>query len=243
MATRETPTALPLRFRTTFDGDGDVCVEQSVPCPARGVSVTVDDCMACGHCARPPGEGERTLECLHPAARRNATTRPLRPVRLPSDSELTPLSQVMTTAVVCVRQELLVQSLATLLLGKNISAAPVVDAAGRPVGVVTKTDLVRWFHEDAGFADASGPDREAEELGLSARAVRPTTVADVMTPLAFTLQEEAPIAYAAALMTVESVHHLPIVAGSGEVVGIVSALDLVRWMAKRDGFVVSPERS
>jgi CBS domain-containing protein len=145
----------------------------------------------------------------------------------------------MTREVLCVRDDLPVESLASLLLERNISAVPVVDAKGRAIGVVSKTDLVRWYHDDAGFAE-SEPARVTEP-GLSPRAVRTTIVADVMMPLAFTLAEDAPIVYAAALMAMEGIHHLPIVAGSGEVVGIVSALDLVRWMAQRDGFVMTPE--
>jgi CBS domain-containing protein len=238
MSTRERVTELPLRSRTTFDGEGQVTRDESVHCPARGVALGVDACLECGYCARPPAEGDRTLGCLHPAARRRP--RPAPAVRLPSEAELTPLHAIMTRDVVCVRPDLAVESLASLLLARHISAAPVVDAEGRPIGVVSKTDLVRWYHEDAGFADAAPPPVPLEP-GLSPRAVRTTTVEDVMMPLAFTLSEDAPLVYAAALMTVEDIHHLPIVGAGGDVVGIVSALDLVRWMATRDGFVITPE--
>ena len=209
-------------------------------CPSRRVSVEVDSCMDCGYCARPPADDEHSLGCLHPAARPRPAA--MRVVRMPSASELTALHEIMTRDVVCVHTDLAVESAATLLLEHNISAAPVVDAMGRPIGVISKTDLIRWYREDAGFGEQEPePDPAASEAGLSTRSVRTTVVDDVMTPLAFTLTEDAPVAYAAALMSVEGIHHLPLVAGTGEVVGIVSALDLVRWMAKRDGFVVTPE--
>jgi CBS domain-containing protein len=237
MANRnERVTDLPLRSCRTFDGEGESTRSDTVLCPSRRVSVDVDTCMDCGYCARPPAEGERVLACLHPAGRPRPAV--LRPVRLPSSSETTPLREVMTTDVICVREDLAVESLATLMLERNISAVPVVDAAGRPVGVASKTDLVRWYHDDAGLGEVASPSLEP---GMSERQIKTTTVGDLMMPLAFTLCEDAPVVYAATLMAVEGVHHLPIVSGTGTVVGIVSALDLVRWIATRDGFAVTQE--
>ena len=217
----ERVTQLPMRSRETFDGDGGIARTDTVMCPSRAMSVEIDDCLRCGYCARPPADDERSLGCVHPAARKMAVVRP--PV----------LADIMTRAVVCVRSDLAVESLATLLLERNISAVPVVDTVGRPVGLASKTDLVRWYHDESTFGEAA-MDRDAPvEPGLSTRDVRTTTVADVMMPLAFTLYEDAPLAYAAALMTVEGIHHLPIVSKTGTVVGIVSALDLVRcWIAR-----------
>jgi len=232
---------LPLRSRRTYEGDGAVDRKDSVLCPARGRSLDVDTCIECHYCAGPPGADDRALMCLHPAARR--PSRAPRPVRIPSPAELTGLVDVMTRDVACVRADLSLESLSTLLLERNISAAPVVDAFGRPVGVVSKTDLVRWYHDRADTEEVTtgnGPDQI--EPGLSTRASPRTTVADVMMPMAFTLTEDAPVAYAAALMAVEGVHHLPVVDSGGVVVGIVSALDIVRWLAHSDGFIVPAAR-
>ena len=49
---------------------------------------------------------------------------------------------VMTTGVITVTPETTVQELAKILSEKAISGAPVVDAAGRLVGVVTEGDLM-----------------------------------------------------------------------------------------------------
>jgi CBS domain-containing protein len=212
-------TELPIRIRTVHAGEGTVDRDETVLCPSRGVALSVGTCLDCHYCFGRTYAGEPALVCLHPAARR--PDKPPRPLRMPSPAELTALSQIMTRNVACIVPDLGIGELGTLLLDRNISAAPVVDAYGRPIGVVSKTDLVRYYHDDGG-TDA--------------------TVADVMMPMAFTLTEDAPIAYAAALMAVEDVHHLPIVAGDGRVVGIISALDIVRWLAHHDGFVVPPAR-
>jgi CBS domain-containing protein len=229
---------LPIRTRRTYDSDGSVEQHETVFCPSRGVSLEVGRCLECHYCFGRTYRGDPGLVCLHPAARR--TDRPQRAVRMPSPAELTALSEIMTRDVSCVAAGVEVDAVTTLLLDQNISAVPVVDALGKPIGVVSKTDLVRWYHDDRDAETTTataGPER-----GMTTRTVSQFTVADVMMPMAFTLTEDAPVAYAAALMAVEDVHHLPIVSGDGRVVGIVSALDIVRWLAHNDGFVVPPAR-
>ena len=45
------------------------------------------------------------------------------------------------------------------------------------------------------------------------------------------------MAQAAALMTFEAIHHLPVVACNQEVVGMLSTLDIARWLAMRHGYL------
>jgi CBS-domain-containing membrane protein len=58
------------------------------------------------------------------------------------------------------------------------------------------------------------------------------TVADCMLPLAMTVTPTTPIARVAALMAWEGIHRLPVCGPAGDVVGIVSTLDIARWVAK-----------
>lgn len=210
---------LPIRTRQTHERDGTVEQEETVFCPSRGLSLSVETCLHCHYCNGRTYIGDPGLVCLHPAARR--PERPPREVRMPSAAELTPVSEIMTTSVTCVPVDLDGESVAGLLLDRNISAVPVVDAGGRPIGVLSKTDLVRWYHDE----------RDTEPPPIVRGPTATWTVADLMMPMAFTLAEQAPIAFAAELMAVEDVHHVPIVSGDGRVVGIVSALDVVRWLA------------
>jgi CBS-domain-containing membrane protein len=70
----------------------------------------------------------------------------------------------------------------------------------------------------------------------SARDLAPQTANELMMPLALTLGEHATVAHAAALMASEDVHHIPIVDDDGRMIGLVSTMDVVRWLAKNDGF-------
>jgi CBS domain-containing protein len=151
------------------------------------------------------------------------------------------VSDVMTRNVVCVEQSLSVEALTSLFLERGFSAAPVVDDNGKPVGVVSKTDLLREV-QDRADTEEHVPDRrvgrqeERVELGLGFQITRiaRATVGEIMTPIPLTLSEDAPLSEAAALITLGGVHHLPVVRQDGKVVGILSALDVVCWLAEHN---------
>jgi len=148
------------------------------------------------------------------------------------------VADAMTRNVVCVEQSLSVEALTSLFLERGFSAAPVVDDNGKPVGVVSKTDLLREVQDHADTEERV-PDRrvgrqeERVELGVGFQITRiaRATVGEIMTPIPLTLSENAPLSEAAALMTLGGVHHVPVVRQDGKVVGILSALDVVRWFA------------
>jgi CBS domain-containing protein len=117
----------------------------------------------------------------------------------------------MTRDVVCARPDLSVSVLKDLLVKNHIGCIPIVDDRGRPKGIVTKLDLV-----------------EHVEPAL--------TAAEVMMPLAITLNTHATIAHAVAMMALEDFHHLMVVGNDHALVGVVSTMDIVRWLAKNDGF-------
>ena len=136
----------------------------------------------------------------------------------PTIADRVPISEIMTREVVCARHDLRIDALVPVMVRNHIGCLPVVDERGRPVGMITKLDLV-------------------EQLDRAGDRLIPETAADVMMPLAMTLDERATVAHAAAMMALEDVHHIPVVAGGGAVCGIVSTLDIVRWLARNDGFV------
>jgi CBS domain-containing protein len=153
-----------------------------------------------------------------------------------------PVSAIMTRTVYCVQPQVGVDLLARLFLDYEVSGFPVVDDAGHPVGVVSKTDLLRYVH-DHGVEVADRSDDEADVLaqlggGFHAVDVDGATVRDLMMPIVFAVTADAPIARAAALMAGEHIHRLPVLDDAGAVCGIVSALDVVRWLANESGYRV-----
>jgi CBS domain-containing protein len=103
---------------------------------------------------------------------------------------------------------------------KGFHAAPVIDAAGRPVGVLSATDILIHEHERANLARA-----DAEEADRS-------LVRDLMTPVVFSLPPDASPRRVIEDMAALNVHHLYIVDRAGILVGVISALDIVRRLAE-----------
>lgn len=153
-----------------------------------------------------------------------------------------PVSAIMTRTVYCVQPEVGVHLLARLFLDHAVSGFPVVDEAGRPVGVVSKTDLLRHVHDRGGEgADRSGEDADVlAQLGSGYHEVDidGATVRDIMMPIVFAVSSTTSIARASALMAGENIHRLPVIDDAGAVCGILSTLDIVRWLANECGYRV-----
>lgn len=143
---------------------------------------------------------------------------------------------IMSRSAYCLRPEVGVRTAAAMLLDERMSGAPVVDADGRPVGIVSKTDLLRHLHERGDETEPRSP--AALEHGYHATQIDETMVCDVMMPVVFAISDDTTIAAAAALMAGEGVHRLPVLDAKGAVVGILSTLDVVRWVAERAGYDV-----
>jgi CBS-domain-containing membrane protein len=56
------------------------------------------------------------------------------------------------------------------------------------------------------------------------------------------LPEEAPLAYAISLMAFEGLHEVPAIASDGRVVGMLTAIDALRWMANGLGYVLPTKK-
>lgn len=123
-----------------------------------------------------------------------------------------PVTEIMARDIVCARTDLAVDALTELLVRNHIGCIPIVDDRGQPIGIVTKLDLVE-------------------------RKPKSVTAGDVMMPLAITLNQHATIAHAAAVMSVEDFHHVMVVASDHTLLGVVSTMDIARWLARNDGFM------
>ncbi len=127
------------------------------------------------------------------------------------------LADVMSRDVIAVRCDTTIAALAELMIDRGVPSAPVIDDRGRPCGVVTLSDLAR---------------------SMWSATLRPSRVDEIMTPFAFTLAESATVSRAAALMAYEGVHRIVVVGPDGALAGVVSSVDVMRWIARADGYVV-----
>lgn len=142
------------------------------------------------------------------------------------------LKDIMETRLITVPVTMHVEEVARLLVDKGISGAPVEDG-GKLVGVISLSDLVA--HARAGvltkherpnyYRDVWMEEEEIE--GFTVEEVGSTQVGDIMTPVVFDIDENAPVAQAAELMMTARIHRL-IVTRKGKAVGIVTTSDMMR---------------
>jgi len=128
-------------------------------------------------------------------------------------------SDLMQRGVCTVRGDVEAQEILELLDDEGFSGVPVVDAAGRLAGIVTKTDLVRAMSEE-----------RALELGgrSSGMALR---AHDLMSKEVVTAHADETAGEIAERMLEHKIHRVVIVR-RGEPVGVVSSTDLLRALAE-----------
>jgi CBS domain-containing protein len=134
---------------------------------------------------------------------------------------------VMTPSVISVRAETPLKEVARTLAEHGISGVPVVDDAGRVIGVVSEADFLLKEQEPphqpstlfAWLFDRKAAERLEEKLHA-------TTAGEIMSRPPITIGAERPLREAAAVMTRNGVNRLPVLE-HGRVVGIVTRADLV----------------
>jgi len=125
----------------------------------------------------------------------------------------TEAGHIMVRRLHTARPEQRVREVAAMLLKHKISGAPVVDAEGKLVGVISEKDcikaLLRAVHHRVPFS----------------------VVSDVMTTELITITEDTHIMTMADLFTRHAIRRLPVVSGD-KLVGQVSRRDVLRAASK-----------
>lgn len=136
---------------------------------------------------------------------------------------------VMTRLVLSVAPEAPLREVAALLLERRISGVPVLDAAGRVVGVVSEGDFLRRPEIETDLAGPrwlrllTSPDQQARDYIKT----HGRTAADVMSAPAVTVAADAPLGAVARLMSSKGIKRLPVLEEE-RLVGIVTRADLLR---------------
>lgn len=135
-------------------------------------------------------------------------------------------SDLMTGRVITTPADASVQAVARLMLENGIGAAPVLDAAGAPIGMVSDGDLLGRRPEDYRrewwlelLADAASS-RDIANDGHR-RPIR-----DVMSAPLIAIDPETPAPEIARLLQSHRIKRLPVIR-DGKLVGIVSRTDLL----------------
>lgn len=118
-------------------------------------------------------------------------------------------SDLMNSGPVSIESTASVSEAARFLTSRGFGAAVVIDAAGHPIGVVTKTDLL--IH-----SRGRGLDEDV------------TPVSNVMTTAVFSVRQDTPAASVIQQLLALNIHHLFVMDASGVVVGVISPIDVLK---------------
>jgi CBS-domain-containing membrane protein len=141
------------------------------------------------------------------------------------------VSEAMTKNVASVTQDTPVYKAWKQMLEKSMKALPVVDQSGKVVGILTDEDLLERAGIQQRLSIAIRLDKGEREQELQTLEGSSKTVLDVMTHPAVTVQDFDTLAEATTRMVKAGLKRLPVVNQTGNLVGILSRLDVLRQVA------------
>lgn len=148
---------------------------------------------------------------------------------------------VMQPRVLTVTPDATFAEVADLLITRRISGVPVVESDAI-VGVVSRSDFARVVSLERALADLVADAGDVEEFAPGelpaprplpadlAAQMEGRTVRDVMAPTTVVVSPETPIDEVADLLVRRHVHRV-LVANATGLRGVISALDILRWVA------------
>lgn len=148
------------------------------------------------------------------------------------------VAEIMSRDPYCAQSGTRVEALAKAFLEKCVSSAPVIDGDGIPIGLVSQTELLRELRSRGTEPKGSQNAARRGAGGSTYPTTLQRTARDIMAPVVLCLPESASISHAAAMMAFEGVRHVPIIDAAGKIVGQVSTHDILRWMARREGYLI-----
>ncbi|HLJ92563.1 MAG TPA: CBS domain-containing protein [Gemmataceae bacterium] len=144
-------------------------------------------------------------------------------------------ADLMRPNPVSIRDTATVAEATALLTDKGFSGAPVIDEAGRPIGVLSRADILAHDRERL-RSPPSGSEyyMEAEIAQRQATAPgekhAPVLVCDLMTPAVFSVAPDATAEKVIREMLALKVHRLFVVDAGGVLIGVISVLDVLRHL-------------
>jgi CBS domain-containing protein len=133
------------------------------------------------------------------------------------------LSEIMSTPAETCGLDTPVKELAGTMVRKGVGAMLVCDPAGRLTGIITEHDLV------------------AKIVAVEDAECRGATAADVMTQQPFSMAPDTYMYEAATYMMGHRIKHLPVL-DRGEIVGIVTLQDLMKYRSQKSMLLVGSVR-
>lgn len=145
-------------------------------------------------------------------------------------------ADMMHANPVSIRDNATIREALVLLTEKGFSAAPVIDKSGRPVGVLSRFDLLVHDRETVNYvpeyySKAELTTHAGEKLkGFQVEKVDRTPVRDLMTPTVFAVRPDAPADQVVRELCSLKVHRVFVVDENEVLIGVISTLDVLQHL-------------
>ncbi len=134
-----------------------------------------------------------------------------------------PLAEVMQTKVVFANDYDTVASVEEKIRLHRIRHIPVVNDEQKPVGMITYRDLL----------SCARPSRNEEGWVIDPSILNQYILKYIMTPNPITILQSGTVAQVVEIMAREKFGCVPVVTSEGRLVGIVTQIDILKWLSKK----------
>lgn len=151
-------------------------------------------------------------------------------------------SQLMQRDILTVSPDETLRDALALMTENHVTGLPVMDDNSRCIGLITANDILNYEQENARNSDESGRadvyDAETEKwetISLSAFGLQEfgdVRVSDVMTCDLVWVTRDTELKEVAQKMINENVHRILVMDSAARLYGIISAVDIVRFVAE-----------
>ena len=150
-------------------------------------------------------------------------------------------AELMTPCPVTARASATLREAIGIMVDRGVSALPVVDDDGKPLGVLSQSDIV--IHDRNKHAHTvpeyytttdllTGGRRLLAKFSIDSQDTTP--VRDVMTPTVFAVRPEDPVTRVVGDMVAFKIHRLFVIDKVGALIGVISAFDVLRKLRAGD---------
>jgi len=144
-------------------------------------------------------------------------------------------ADLMSPNPLSLRDDLTLKEAIAFLVDRNVSGAAVIDEAGRPVGVFSQSDVLVHDREAVEHVEPEvehgAPLPRSSWASFQIERVDVTPVSDLMTPAVFCVRLDTPACLVVEQMRELSVHRLFVVDDDGVMIGVITAMDVLRHLA------------
>jgi CBS-domain-containing membrane protein len=155
-----------------------------------------------------------------------------------SGGDMLKVKDIMSTNIISVKPETEIIEAAKLLLENRFNGLPVVNDAGKVVGIICQSDLIAQQKSIPiptlfSFLDGFIPLTSLKKLENEIQKIAAITVADAMTKQPITVKADTSIETLATMMADKKLYTLPVLDNDGKIVGIVGKEDLLKTIIRK----------